>query len=139
MKTRSNGLYAYLLQSGVLHGTVEDIAFAKVQYRKMYKRQWKQRRRPRKEIRIEVTLKDFQAIKTAASIAKLKHTTYVRMLILSSLGIKQLIPHKQVLLNALQLISMAVIAMANKSQSRQLLEQLTNAEQILLNYVKGEL
>jgi predicted DNA binding CopG/RHH family protein len=137
MKIRSKALYAYLQESSVLAGTEEDIIRAKLEYRKMYKRQWKQQRKPRKEIRIDVTLKDFHAIRAAAVAAGMPHTTYVRLLVLSSLGVQQYIPHKDVLLKVLQLISMAAIASAKSFYSLQLIEQLTQAEYILLNYLKG--
>ncbi|HVW97072.1 MAG TPA: hypothetical protein VHA56_13965 [Mucilaginibacter sp.] len=133
MKIRSKTLYAYLLKSNVLHGTQDDIALAKLEYRKIYKRQWKQQKRPRKEIRIEFTLKDFQAIKTKASVAGISYTAYARNILLLSTGSQQLIPRKEVLLKVLQLISMAVIA---STKNMRLIQQLTEAEDLLLQYLK---
>jgi hypothetical protein len=138
MKVHSKALYEYLLKSGVLHGTDEDIALAKLEYRKIYKRQWKQRTRPRKEIRIEVTQKDFQTIKTKALELGVSHTGYARGVLLSSIGLKQLIPHKQILLKVLQLISMAVIGSTKNTQSWRQWEQMGEAERLLLLYLKGE-
>jgi hypothetical protein len=139
MKTRSKALYAYLLQSGVLHGTEDDIARAKREYRQNYKRQWKQQKRPRKEIRIEFTLKQFAAITRKAKEHEVKHTVYARNSILAAAGLKWSIPNKPQLLKILQLIGMAAIALdKNITPSWQLLEQLQQAEQQLLNYLKTE-
>ena len=136
MKIRRNALYQYLLKSGVLHGTEEAIALAKQEYRKIYKRQWKLRKRPRKEIRIEFTLKEFGNIKAKALESGSTHTAYARAVILSSIGSAPQIPHKQTLLKVLQIISIAAIASARNIPSWQLSEQLTQAENMLLGYLK---
>lgn len=135
MKTRSKPLYAYLLQSNVLHGTKEDIAQAKREYRRIYKREWKQRKRPRKEIRIEFTIREFGDIKVRAFEFGISHTAYARTVILSSVGLSQLIPHKDKLLKVLQIVSMACISSGNGIPSWQLANQLRNAEDILINYL----
>jgi hypothetical protein len=137
MGIRSKALYHYLLKSGVLYGTEEDIAQAKRTYREIYKRQWKQRRRPRKEIRIEFTLKEFETIKAKAMESGNCHTAYARYVILSSIALTQQIPNKQALLKVLQIMSMAAIASAKNIPSWQLSEQLAQAEQMLLHYLKA--
>jgi len=137
MKIRSKALYAYLLEAGVLDGTPEEIDSAKCDYRRIYKRQWKLQKRPRKEIRIEVTLKQFAAIASKAREFELKHTVYARNAILSAIESNPSIPNKNQLLNVLQLISMAVIASAkNTLSSWQLSEQLAKAEDTLLQYLR---
>jgi predicted DsbA family dithiol-disulfide isomerase len=137
MKIRSRPLYNYLLQAGVLNGTPEDIACAKQAYRKVYKKQWKQQKRPRKEIRMEVTLKQFAAIKAAAHANELKHTTYARTVVLAAVAENDNIGQKDMLLEALQAVSMAVIATSKHTlPACQLAALLQQAETKLLHYLK---
>jgi len=139
MKIRSKALYAYLFEAGVLNGTPEEIDRAKCDYRKSYKRQWKQQKRPRKEIRIGFTLKQFSVIVLKAKEYDLKNTAYARNAILAAVGLKWSIPNKAQLLKILQLISMVAIALdKNITPSWQLSEQLQQAEQELLQYLKTE-
>jgi len=136
MKIRSKALYAYLLEAGVLNGTLEEIDRAKSEYRRIYKQQWKQRKRPRKEIRMEVTLKDFEVIKIQAAALSLTPTSYARTAVLSSIGSAQLMPNKKALLKVLQLLSTAAIASAKHTLSSwQLSELLAKAEDMLLQYL----
>jgi len=137
MKIRSKALYQYLLKSGLKHGTEEDIAEAKLEYRRIYKKQWKQTKRPRKEIRIEVTLRQLAAVKIKAAELGLPHTTYARKVILSAVESKQDIPNVAKLRQVLQIISMTAIASAKNTIPMQYLsEQLTKAENMLLQYIK---
>jgi len=138
MKIRSRNLYAYLLDSGVLHGSKEDIVSAKQEYRRKYKQQWKQQKRPRKEIRIEVTLKQYEAIKTKAMELELPPTTYCRSAILAAIPIRHDIPYKDKLLKILQFVSRIAIATNNHSLPLwQVCELANQAETILLNYLKS--
>jgi hypothetical protein len=137
MKIRSKALYAYLLDTGVLYGTPEQISRAKCDYRKLYKMQWKQGRREKKEIRIEFTVKQFIGIKARAEEARLTHTAYARDAILFVAGAKQSVPHKDVLLQILQLVSMVAIAAAKNTISlKQLSTMLYQAETQLIQYLK---
>jgi hypothetical protein len=137
MKTRSKALYAYLLDTGVIHGTPEEIAMAKRSYRRLYKMRWKQGRIEKKEIRVEFTLKQFSSIKVRALEAGLTHTTYARNAILFAAEAKQPIPHKDMLLQILQLVSMAAIAAAkNTIPLNQLSTMLYQAESHLIQYLK---
>ncbi len=137
MKTRSNELYAYLQKAGVLHGPEEDIAQAKREYRRIYKQQWKQQKKPKKEIRIEFTLKEFVVIKQRAMEFHMPHTTYARTVILQSVHSKVHIPNIQVLLEILQIIGTASIASFRNAPSRQLSQQLIEAEDMLLHYIQN--
>ena len=128
-------MYAYLLQVGVLHGSDEEILCAKQTYRKQYKRNWKQQKRPRKELRIEVTLKEFAVIKSLGLVNGLKPTTYARTILLASTGQSILIPYKDDLLQVLQLLSMAAIASRTIIPARDLSDQLFEAERLLLQYL----
>jgi|GEM_PF-1263096 len=139
MKIRSRNLYEYLLQSGALRGSEDDIAFAKQEYRRKYKQQWKKISRPRKEIRIEVTLKQYEAIKIKAMELELLPTTFSRSAILASTLIKHYIPYKDRLLKILQFISRIAIATSNQSLSAgQVCELASQAENMLLLYLKSD-
>ena len=135
MKIRSKPLYTYLLDSGVLNGTPEEIDCAKCAYRRIYKQQWKQRKRPRNEIRIEFTLKQYATIKSKAIGYGLNPTSFSRNITLASVELTPVIPNKDILLQVLQLISMAAIASEKNISSRQLSAQLAHAEKLLLTYV----
>lgn len=141
MKTRSKALYAYLLEAGVLNGTPAEIDRAKCDYRKLYKRQWKENKRPRKEIRIEFTLKQFTAIKTKARWYELRHTTYARKVILTAAESDRfVIPKREQLEKISQLVSMAAITMKKNTMLRcQVAELLLEAETILMDYLNNTL
>ncbi|MDB5124813.1 MAG: hypothetical protein JWP94_2942 [Mucilaginibacter sp.] len=111
MKIRSRPLYAYLFETGVLNGTPEEIDRAKGEYRRLYKRNWKQQKRPRKELRIEVTLKQHKAIKTAALESNLKPTSYARQVLLNATNAGTCTISKDEVLAALQSVSMAYNAL----------------------------
>lgn len=136
MRTRSTALYQYLLSVGVIRASKEDIAQAKAQYRKLYKKQWKARHRPRKELRIEVTLKQLADIKVKAASANMRHTTFARAIIL--LALKEPLPlfHRDTLLQILQQISMATILLSRSHPNRvQILHLVQQAETSLLQYL----
>jgi hypothetical protein len=135
MKTRSAALYNYLLASGVIGGPKEDIALAKAQYRKLYKKQWKARHRPRKEIRIEVTLKQLAAIKAKAATANMRHTPFARAILLVALNEPLPLLHRDTLLQILQYVSMATIQIARNGNRAQALRLVREAETALLSYV----
>ena len=134
MKIRSKALYEYLVQANVLDGPMEAIMLAKKQYRQRYKRQWKKRSRPVKEIRYTVTIKQFVAIREKAKEAGLRHTTYAKAVTLENIGQPRL--HNDTLLKALQLVSMAVIATEQRQPYMQIYDLLYKAETALLEYLK---
>jgi len=137
MKIRSKALYQYLAEQNVLRGTPDAIATAKRNYRRLYKKQWKQRRRPRKEIRITVTLKQYADI---ASIAREQHTSptaLARTAILSNVEGSNYVIHDEQLLHILQVISIAAIAALKQTITMQELSLLlTKAETMLLQYLQ---
>jgi len=138
MKTRSKALHTYLLEADVLNGTPAEIDRAKCAYRKLYKKRWKQQTRPRKEIRIELTLKQFAMVKTKAREYELKHTTYARQVILAAAeSDSNIIPNREKLEKILQLVSMAAIAtMKNTLPLWQVSALLEEAEAMLIQYLK---
>ncbi len=139
MKIRSKALRAYLLEAGVLNGTPAEIDRARCDYRKLYKQRWKQQIRPRKEIRIEFTLKQFVAIKAKARWYELRHTTYARQVILAAVESDlSIVPQRGQLEKTLQSISMAAIAMEKNTMQRwQIVEFLRESETILMAYLNG--
>lgn len=136
MKIRSKALYEHLLKANLLEGSQEDIVRAKREYRRIYKKQWKEQNKPLKEIRIIVSLKDFVEIKMRAHQYKLKHTTYSRHAILASISKKDLIPNRDQLLLILQLISISAIGSMRSSMSPwEVSEKIHEAERLLLEYL----
>lgn len=138
MKARSKALYTYLLEAGVLNGTPAEIDCAKCEYRKLYKKHWKQKVKPRKEIRIEFTLKQFTAIKAKAREYELRHTTYARNVILADVESQSIIPYREKLERILQLVGIAAIAIEKNTMPLwQVAELLQEAESILLPYLNN--
>ncbi|QTE35863.1 hypothetical protein J3L18_22325 [Mucilaginibacter gossypii] len=136
MKTRSALLYQYLLSAGVIGKSEEDIARAKAQYRRLYKKAWKAKHRPRKELRIEVTLKQLADIKVKAASANMRHTTFARSILLLSLNEPLPLFHRDTLLQVLQYISMASIQITRSNPNRiQILRLVQQAEAALLQYL----
>jgi len=136
MKIRSKPLYNYLLHAGVLHSTDEVIARAKQAYRKQYKRDWKRRVQQQKEIRYTVTVKQFEAIKSKAHSLAMNHTTYAKRTVLESVGVHIMVNDR--LLEVLQLISMAAIALERTAPLYRIRELVNNAELKLLEYLNVE-
>lgn len=136
MKVRSKALYLYLLQADVLNGSEEDILRCKKAFRTAYKRQWKQRSRPKKEIRFTLTLREFELLKARTRMLELRHTAYVKSLVLSSIGRPAL--HDDRLLEVLQIVSMAVTGASRGMQREKLLELLYAAENKLFSYLNIE-
>jgi hypothetical protein len=136
MKIRSKALYQYLLQANVLDGSEEDVLRARQAYRKEYKRRWKQQKRPRKEIRVELTLRQFETIKDKALRSGMRHTPYARQAVLRTVDADHAIPRRDELLQVLQLVSMAAIAAAKGSKSiQEIATMLGEAEQLMLNII----
>ena len=134
MKTRSRPLYAYLLKAGVLNGTQADIDSAKQDYRRHYKRQWKQRKCAKKEIRFTVSVQQFNAIKATADAKKIRHSSFARNALLESIG-QPTIPDA-LLLEVLQLVSMASIAIDRSRDVDRAGDLLHEAEAKLLEHLK---
>ncbi|MGY3214794.1 hypothetical protein [Mucilaginibacter sp. HD30] len=134
MRIRSKALYQYLLQAGVLNGPEKAIALAKAEYRRLYKRRWKKQNRPRMEIRFEVTLKQFDELKAKATAAEMRHTTYLKAMALASIGVPPT-PDPR-LLDVLQSVSMAVIAIERDDPTAHIYSLIIKAENSLLEYLR---
>lgn len=125
MKIRSQKLYSYLQTTGTLDKAPEDIALAKKEYRRIYKRNWKQIQRPRKELRIEFTIKQYDIIKLKAMACGQRPTTYARSVILSATEQQRHIICRDTLLLILQLVSRAAIgASKNRMTLREIAERI---------------
>lgn len=136
-RIRSKKLWQYLFDAGVLNGSEADILKAKAEYRKKYKREWKQNRLiPKKELRPTFTLKEYQMVRFKAQTLKLTATAFLKEVTLASIEGKQIIYNKEELLKILQLISMSIIAFGNNEHRFIITEQLYEAEKLLLEYVK---
>lgn len=135
MKIRSRALFAYLQDAGVLHDTPEAISAAKAEYRKQYKKQWKQQKRPRREIRFELTLKEYHTIKTNALACDLKPTAYCKNVVLSAAEAAPVVPKRNVLLQIAQQLGMAITDIRKKRITCRSITLLEQAEQQLLNYL----
>lgn len=136
MKIRSRALYNFLLQRGALSASPEVIAQYKAEYRKLYKSNWKKRQRPRKEIRFELTERQFVALQLQARAHGLRHTTYVRSLVLGSIGEPNYTDGR--ILEILQMVSMAAISTSHNPHAERAHQLLLKAETLLLNYIRKE-
>lgn len=142
-KIRSQELYRYLLQKGVLGCSDEEILAAKKQYRKQYKSQWKRQRLKQKpELRPNFTKKEIETINKAALSKGLTNTNFVRQAALSVANKKEIIANKDSLLTILQKVSMAGVILANKKSDLHFDPELKEAdillqesEQLLMKYL----
>ena len=142
MKFRSKALWQYLNDTGALQGTPEDIERAKRSYRREYKRKWRQNKIIKPiELRPGFTAKEYRELKIAAKMAGMTPTIFIKRSALASLGMAKAIPEKIKLLTALQLVSMASIAIFKAKHGRAIdMETVANsieqAEKVLLEYLK---
>lgn len=137
MRIRSKALWQYLHDTGALNGTAEDIARAKAEYRRIYKRTWKQGKRKKRELRPGFTEQEYTELCKRATLFNLPPTTYVRELVLAAQERPDLIPHRETLLYVLQRISMTVTALAALPNiPPDILRDLHEAESLLLDYLK---
>lgn len=129
MGVRSKQLWEYLTRKGVLDGTDEEIAQAKKDYRKEYKARWKKGRVIKKhELRPEFTGKEYRQLAVKAKELGLTPTAWLRALALAEAYGTTVLPHRERLLKALQLVSLA----ARGTDARQ---SINKAEKILEKYI----
>jgi len=140
MKIRSKALYGYLRQARVLNGAPEAIELAKKRYRALYKKRWKQQKRPQKEMRIMFTLKQFEAIKYHAGLSGLRPTPYARKAIIASVETNYKPLSEERLSRSLQLLSMAAISLSRQFPAPQAaIAMIDEAETILISLVKNQI
>ncbi|MDL5045252.1 hypothetical protein QQ054_04255 [Oscillatoria amoena NRMC-F 0135] len=133
-KIRSKKLYEFLLAAGVLDGPDEVIAAARREYARLYKREWRTRNLRQKEARVTFTVKQFLELQKQAKRVGLKPTTFCHNIILSSIENLPLIPHRELILKAAQLLGMFYM------NNRHLLDapaeqEFLQAEAVLLHYL----
>ncbi len=142
MKIRSKKLFAFLEAKGVLDGTDDAILEAKKEFRKNYKRDWKRYTRiKRKAINCLFTLHEYSDIQSQAKRMGLRPALFGREVILSATHSSVLVPNKNELLKALQLVGMTGISLANAQLPispyvlSESVEHLHNAEQLLMTVI----
>lgn len=133
MKTRSRAFYAYLSETGMLNGTPEQIAIARQEYRKRYKKAWRQGRNTAKEIRFTVTPTQYATIEAKANIIQSRPTAYAKATVLERIG--QPAIHNERLLAILQLVSMAATALHHDNPRHRAYGLVRGAEMKLLEYL----
>ncbi len=133
---RSKKLRQYLNERGALNGTEEEIAAAKAEYRRLYKREWKKSQQmPKKELRPGFTLKQYKELQLKARELNLSPTSLLKDLALGVIDPKH-IPNSDQLLTILQLISMSAIEFSKKRDGdMSSTELLQKAEQLLIHYL----
>lgn len=133
MHIRSKQLLLYLLEHNIDFEDREALAQAKAEYRKLYKKNWKQKSQKNKELRPTFTETEYSELCKRAELFGLTPTGYLRELILTNQENRELIPHREELLILLQFISMALNQIHADHPSRPLLQE---SEKLLLNYLQ---
>lgn len=133
MKIRSKNLLLYLQQQGALDNP-ERIPEIKKEYRKLYKRSWKQQQiGKKKEIRPTFSGPEYAALKQRADLFGTTPTGYAKGVILDHIGAAPFIPHRETLLEVLQCISRAVMDYGTPETEQLIIR----AEQLLLDYLRN--
>jgi hypothetical protein len=138
MRVRSQKLFAFLEQQGVLEGSEEQISEAKKRFRKLYHKEWRARRQKKKGLRPIFTPEEYDAVRSHSKRIGMRPYSYAREVILHSLSGNQVI-NKTPLLKVLQLIGMTGIALSKAEHPvsgyviSESINQLFQAEQILLS------
>lgn len=131
-KIRSQELYRYLLQKGVLGRSDEEIREAKKEYRKQYKRKWKRQQLKQKpELRPNFTKRELDCIAKAAKAKGLTNTNFIRQAALSAANQTEIIANKEALLIILQKVSMSGILLTNKKANLLFGTELQDAELLM--------
>lgn len=132
---RSKRLYLYLLERNIDFEDSVALAQAKADYRKQYKKNWKQQSKKHRELRPTFTEAEYIELCKRADLLGLTPTAYLRELILTNQENRKLIPHKEILLQVLQRLSMAI----NQSRSKHLsIQMFQEAEHLLLEYINNQ-
>eukprot|EP01037_Dinobryon_pediforme_P007928 gene7928-8000_t len=105
------------IQIGMLNGTPGEIAMAKKEYRKVYKREWKKLPRNTKEVRFIINQNQYEAISKEAGRLNAKISAYARAAILQSIESNGQLHNRDALLKTLQIVGMASIRMMRNTIS----------------------
>jgi len=137
-KPKSKKLLEYLQNTGVLNGSSEEIALAKIEYRKQYLRNWKNAKTPLiKEMRIMFSLREYKDIKVFLYDLNLKPTTYAKQLILKSLTDQKVVPNLEKLEGIYQKIGMAINQNLKDHSNLKFIESIIKIEEELFEYLKS--
>lgn len=125
----SKQLWLYLSERGLLDASESALALARKDYIRTYKREWnKRQKRPQKELRVVLSIKQYMELKVMATEAGLRPTPFARELALAAIAAKQIVPEKHTLKKILQLIT--IVATSTK------ITLLLEAEKRLLEYIQ---
>lgn len=124
----------YLEETGALHGSPEDIARAKAEYRKAYKAENKKKNASKlHELRPQFSSPEYDTVREKAEALGLTPTAYLKTVGLAyDTGV---LPHRDVLLNVLQMLSMAAIVLERESHPAA--ASLHDAEKMLVEYLQN--
>jgi hypothetical protein len=135
-KPKSKKLFEYLQNTGVLNGNNEEIALAKIEYRKQYLKNWKIAKSPlSREMRIRFSLREYKDIQVFVYDLKLKPTTYAKKLILKSIINKSILPNSEKLVSIYQKIGLAINQNLKDHSTIKLIEALILIEEELNDYI----
>ncbi len=131
-KIRSTELFNYLNNKGVLGRSETEIALAKKEYIKKYKRDWKRNRLKKKpEIRPNFTPKEYELITNASKARGLTKPDFLRQCGLTVASQTDIISNKDKLLVILQKLSIAGIKVSNKKSSPFYDSEIKDADNLL--------
>ncbi|MDP1728494.1 MAG: hypothetical protein Q8M15_17045 [Bacteroidota bacterium] len=137
-KPKSKALYEYLLYAGVLNSTPDEIALAKVAYRKAYLLNWKEKKAPLiKEIRIVCSLKEYKDVKVFSNNLGKSPTAFTKSLLLSFITQHSMLPNQQQLESIYQKIGLIINQSLKDKSNLNLIEKLITIEEELKEYLKS--
>ncbi len=137
-KPKSKALYEFLLNAGVLNGTPEEIALAKVAYRKAYLLNWKEKKAPLiKEIRIVCSLKEYKDVKVFSHNLGKSPTAFTKSFVLSFIKQQTMLPNQQQLESIYQNIGLIINQSLKDKLNLNLIEKLIKIEEELNEYLKS--
>src|SRR5574338_608523 len=103
MKIRSKALYQFLVDTGAIDGTKEEVEAAKKEFRRRYQRENKRKRKAlQPDIRISLTHRELFEIKVKAIECGMSYTDYIKQTVLSTLTNTLVIPNRSTLEQILQ-------------------------------------
>jgi hypothetical protein len=134
---KTNKQLQYLIDTGAINGTKEEIAIAISEYRKMYKREWRRNNAKKKaDLRPSFTPKELYLVTVKARELGYTPTHFLRLLLLEAIGENSIIPQAEKLYKILQLIGMVTNDIQQSNITYRTKENIQDAEKLLLDYLK---
>ncbi len=134
---KTNKQLQYLIDTGAINGTKEDIALAKAEHRKIYKKKWKRNNAKKKaDLRPSFTPKELYLLSVKAQELGQTSTHYLRLLALEAIEAESIIPHADKLYKILQLVGMIVTDIEQNNITFYTKENIHQTEILLLKYLK---